>query len=1172
MRSYRAWLPYVLAVLVPAGGVVAYGNVCSWLAVRAEEREKAVTATAATLEVSDMADWLVSGAGDASFDGSYVEAGDHEGVAYYTIGSGVDTRYLFKDEGYWWLGRSLDWAGADYVSAGADLPGNPWDVQIGPSAPAPTVTEIIPPEEPPHFGTDHLIDAPYNLSTARMEWLDVGGTDHLFVLAEVAVTGNPVLLRYDLATNSWSTALAAVPDAIRDCLYYDTCAANDLLYVATLDQDRRRIGLWEYAPGADAWTERLAADTHELPSGSLWSLVRLRYDTASAEFVVAGSTSHTLFAGTQRTNICALTVDPATWTATYAVGEALGILYFDYGVTISVPEDDYLIDPLADIAWDDVTARELLMIGNGAYGIGGTGYDSGGPTIMSDGDPAAQNSLVVGAPLPDLGDDGYYYAFRRRWGYGSIWRVALDDPLPRFTQAFHRAPSSVELTVQDVGGLGDRLFVLGSRTFSGGTTALYEVDLRPQVRDLQVEIVGGAASVAWTFADGDLPGDAQTAYQVVVTDEGGTEVDDSGEVASAASSYEVSGLANGVYLATVQVWDRDGQASPKATRSFVVGGASGSDAAPTVSIASPLTGATITGDTTVTVEAADDLAVVSVALYVDGVLLGSLTAPNAGADYAFTWQVAGYGVGTHSISAVARDTAGQTATATISVTLDTAGDTTAPVVSITAPGSGATVGSSVPVTATATDDVAVVSVKLFADGQLQDTLTAPNDGSDYSFVWDSSGWANGSRTLRVTATDAAGNVGYDEVTVTLDRSKAADTKLLFLEQVPNAAVQDMWRSGVTIAEVVATYHLREAVPADETERYQVQAGIHVPGDSVNFDQYQLLRMDRVNTLQTQGSTFRVALKATPTLTVAYWDIAATAGLRLVNVPGDPGPLVFVTGDAELHRLSSSGYSLLASLPLATPADAAYVNGQILVAGEELFIVDLDSGELTWEAKLPSVTQYTAVAGGSDFALVGGTGAAVGYVYRFAYSSLTLVANLGGAAVNRINMAANGQSAALSLNDGTVQRWAGTAALTQLTATAEADASYVLDLDGVLYIGTGTDGEVWTRDAGGVSALDATLAAGTVKALARWNSRLFAAGLGDGALWRREGNSGWSQWYLLDGVTAIDDLLVDASGRLWVAATHSTGARIYRLEAATGGDFECGPTPPDVAVSVVRTSV
>ena len=65
------------------------------------------------------------------------------------------------------------------------------------------------------------------------------------------------------------------------------------------------------------------------------------------------------------------------------------------------------------------------------------------------------------------------------------------------------------------------------------------------------------------------------------------------------------------------------------------------------------------------------------------------------------------------------------------------------------------------------------------------------------------------------------------------------------------------------------------------------------------------------------------------------------------------------------------------------------------------------------------------------------------------------------------------------------------------------------------------------------------------------------------------NGVWSQWHVFDGVTVIDDLLVDAQDRLWVAATHSGGARVYRLEVAAGGDFESGPEPPDVLAKIVR---
>lgn len=80
---------------------------------------------------------LASSAGDATYDGTYIEAGVHNGKPYYTYGSPL--RYLHWDIGAaeWWLGTALGID--DYHGTGAVLPANPWIVGMG-AGPAPTVS------------------------------------------------------------------------------------------------------------------------------------------------------------------------------------------------------------------------------------------------------------------------------------------------------------------------------------------------------------------------------------------------------------------------------------------------------------------------------------------------------------------------------------------------------------------------------------------------------------------------------------------------------------------------------------------------------------------------------------------------------------------------------------------------------------------------------------------------------------------------------------------------------------------------------------------------------------------------------------------------------------------------------------------------------------------------
>lgn len=100
-------------------------------------------------------------------------------------------------------------------------------------------------------------------------------------------------------------------------------------------------------------------------------------------------------------------------------------------------------------------------------------------------------------------------------------------------------------------------------------------------------------------------------------------------------------------------------------------------------------------------------------------------------------------------------------TATISFT---APDTAAPTVTITSPTNGATVFMNQTINATASDNVGVVRLELYIDGQLRGTDTT----SPYSFAVDTNTLTNGAHSIQVRGFDAAGNVGTSNtVTVTV---------------------------------------------------------------------------------------------------------------------------------------------------------------------------------------------------------------------------------------------------------------------------------------------------------------------------------------------------------------------------------------------------------------------
>ena len=194
---------------------------------------------------------------------------------------------------------------------------------------------------------------------------------------------------------------------------------------------------------------------------------------------------------------------------------------------------------------------------------------------------------------------------------------------------------------------------------------------------------------------------------------------------------------------------------------------------PTVAITAPANGATVSGTVTVSANAADNVGVASVQFRVDGNPIG---APDTTAPYSVAWTTTTVANGSHVLTAVATDLAGNTATsAAITVNVNNAvADVTPPVVNITAPANGATVsGAAVAVTANATDvgGSGVASVQFLLDGA---NLGAADTTAPYAITWNSTLATNGAHTLSARATDVAGNVATSAaITVTVSNAVSA---------------------------------------------------------------------------------------------------------------------------------------------------------------------------------------------------------------------------------------------------------------------------------------------------------------------------------------------------------------------------------------------------------------
>ena len=124
----------------------------------------------------------------------------------------------------------------------------------------------------------------------------------------------------------------------------------------------------------------------------------------------------------------------------------------------------------------------------------------------------------------------------------------------------------------------------------------------------------------------------------------------------------------GPHTLTAQARDTAGNLSTSAPVTVTVSNAAtppSDTTAPSVAVSSPANGSTVSGTTTVTANSADNVAVASVQFMLDGANLG---AADTAAPYSVSWDTTSASNGTHTLTARARDAAGNTTTsAAISV-------------------------------------------------------------------------------------------------------------------------------------------------------------------------------------------------------------------------------------------------------------------------------------------------------------------------------------------------------------------------------------------------------------------------------------------------------------------------------------------------------------------------
>ena len=195
--------------------------------------------------------------------------------------------------------------------------------------------------------------------------------------------------------------------------------------------------------------------------------------------------------------------------------------------------------------------------------------------------------------------------------------------------------------------------------------------------------------------------------------------------------------------------------------------------APTTTVTNPAEGQSLVGPVHLSADAVDDVDVVMVKWYVDGV---QVAFDSDGAPWSAAWDSARIADGVHRIFAKARDSAGNWGSSpVVSFSVDNpqqSADQTPPTVALSAPKGGQTVdGNTVPLAASAFDNVGVARVKWYVDGV---EVATDSDGEPWARTWDSRKVSNGSHRLLAKARDAAGNWGSSvSIVVSVDNAAPA---------------------------------------------------------------------------------------------------------------------------------------------------------------------------------------------------------------------------------------------------------------------------------------------------------------------------------------------------------------------------------------------------------------
>lgn len=169
---------------------------------------------------------------------------------------------------------------------------------------------------------------------------------------------------------------------------------------------------------------------------------------------------------------------------------------------------------------------------------------------------------------------------------------------------------------------------------------------------------------------------------------------------------------------------------------------------PVVTIGSPDASTKLLKTVTITASATDDSGISSIKILVDETLVHE----TGDSEVSYDWNTETVSDGEHTITVVATDAVGNDGSE--SLTVEVFNDKKAPQVTLTSPSAQPFVKSTIKIEGSVADESTLESIKIYVGDVLLTTLTNTNS---FSFDWDTKAVADGSHTIRVSATDSHGN-------------------------------------------------------------------------------------------------------------------------------------------------------------------------------------------------------------------------------------------------------------------------------------------------------------------------------------------------------------------------------------------------------------------------------